>query len=61
MLDISKQSELMIDAVPIEQGLKEEFEWYKNNLEKELSYLLRLFTHLHELGVPGNSEHLQKT
>ncbi len=29
--------------------------------ENELSDLLQLYTHLHELGVPENSEHLQKT
>ena len=29
--------------------------------DNELSDLLELYTHLHELGVPGNSEHLQKT
>lgn len=31
VLDVSKQSELMPETVPLEQGLKEEFEWYKNN------------------------------
>lgn len=29
--------------------------------ENELSDLLALYTHLHELGVPKNSEHLQNT
>lgn len=29
--------------------------------ENELNKLLRLYTHLHESGVPENSEHLQKT
>ena len=29
--------------------------------ENELSELLELYTHLHERGVPENSEHLQKT
>lgn len=29
--------------------------------ENELSDLLALYTHLHELGIPENSEHLQKT
>ncbi len=29
--------------------------------ENELIELLRLYTHLHESGVPENSEHLQKT
>lgn len=29
--------------------------------ENELSHLLELYTHLHELGVPKNSEHLQNT
>ena len=27
---------------------------------EELNELLELYTHLHELGVPENSEHLQK-
>lgn len=31
VLDVSKQSELMPDTIPLEQGLKEEFEWYKQN------------------------------
>ena len=31
ILDVSKQSELMPDTTPLEQGLTEEFEWYKNN------------------------------
>ena len=29
--------------------------------ENELSDLLELYTHLHELGIPENSEHLQNT
>ena len=29
--------------------------------ENELGELLELYTHLHELGVPENSEHLQNT
>ena len=33
VLNVSKQNELMPDTVPLEQGLKEEFVWYKNNLE----------------------------
>jgi dTDP-glucose 4,6-dehydratase len=33
ILDVSKQSELMPETVSLEQGLKEEFEWYKNNLD----------------------------
>lgn len=33
VLDVSKQRELMPKTVPLEQGLKEEFEWYKNNLD----------------------------
>ncbi|MCQ2514777.1 MAG: NAD-dependent epimerase/dehydratase family protein [Ruminococcus sp.] len=33
VLDVSKQNELMPDTIPLEQGLKDEFEWYKNNLE----------------------------
>lgn len=31
ILDVSKQSELMPETVPLEQGLKEEFAWYKNH------------------------------
>lgn len=31
ILDVSKQNELMPETTPLEQGLKEEFEWYKNN------------------------------
>ena len=31
IITVSKQNELMPDTVPLEQGLKEEFEWYKNN------------------------------
>ena len=31
MLDVSKQSELMPDTLPLEQGLAEEYEWYKDN------------------------------
>ena len=33
LLDVSKQTELMPDTLSLEQGLKEEFEWYKNNPE----------------------------
>ena len=33
VLDVSKLNELMPDTVPLEQGLKKEFEWYKNNLD----------------------------
>ena len=33
VLDVSKQTELMPDTIPLEQGLKEEYEWYKNNLD----------------------------
>ena len=31
ILDISRQNALMSDTVPLEQGLKKEFEWYRNN------------------------------
>ena len=31
VLDVSKQNELMPDTVPLEQGLKKEFDWYRNN------------------------------
>ena len=31
VLDVSKQNELMPDTIPLMQGLKEEFEWYKDN------------------------------
>lgn len=30
-LDVSKQSALMPDTVPVEKGLKDEYLWYKNN------------------------------
>lgn len=30
-LDVSKQNKLMTNTVSLEQGLKEEFEWYKSN------------------------------
>ncbi len=33
ILDVSKQNELMPDTVPLEQGLKEEFAWYKDNTD----------------------------
>ena len=33
VLDVSKQNELMPVTVPLELGLQEEFEWYKNNLD----------------------------
>ena len=33
VLDVSKQNELMPVTVSLEQGLKEEFEWYKNNVD----------------------------
>lgn len=33
VLDVSKQSELIPETVSLEQGLKEEFEWYKNNFD----------------------------
>jgi dTDP-glucose 4,6-dehydratase len=32
VLGVSEQDELMPDTVSLEQGLKEEFEWYKNNI-----------------------------
>ena len=31
ILDVSRQNELMPTTVPLEKGLKEEYEWYKNN------------------------------
>lgn len=31
MLDVTKQCKLMSDTVPLDKGLAEEFEWYKNN------------------------------
>lgn len=31
LLDVSKQNALMPKTIPLELGLKEEFEWYKNN------------------------------
>lgn len=33
ILDVSKQNELMPDTIPLEHGLKEEFEWYKDNID----------------------------
>ncbi len=30
-LDVSRQTKLMPVTKPLEEGLKEEFEWYKNN------------------------------
>jgi len=33
ILDVSKQNELMPETISLEQGLKEEFEWYRNNLD----------------------------
>ncbi len=32
-LCVSRQNGLLPDTVPLEQGLKEEFEWYRNNLD----------------------------
>ena len=31
VLDVGRQSELMPDTVPLEQGLKEEYEWYRDH------------------------------
>lgn len=31
VLDVTKQCELMPDTVPLDKGLAEEFQWYKNN------------------------------
>ncbi len=31
VLDVRRQNELMPDTVPLTQGLKEEFEWYRSN------------------------------
>ena len=33
VLDVSRQHELMPDAIPLEQGLREEFLWYRNHPE----------------------------
>lgn len=33
VLDVRKQNELMPDTIPLEQGLKEEYDWYRNNLD----------------------------
>ena len=30
-MDVSKQRALMADTVPLDEGLKEEFEWYLKN------------------------------
>ncbi len=32
-VDVSLQEELMPDTINLRDGLKEEFEWYKNNLD----------------------------
>ncbi len=41
VLDVTKQQKLMSDAKPLEQGLKESYEWYKNHKElvRRKSYL----------------------
>ena len=33
VLDVSKQNELMPNTIPLMQGLKEEFDWYKSNTD----------------------------
>ena len=33
VLDVTKQTELLPQTKPLEEGLKEEFEWYKNNTD----------------------------
>lgn len=33
-LDVSRQYELMPEVKPLKEGLKEAFEWYRNNIEK---------------------------
>ena len=33
-LDVNKQLELMPETTPLEQGIKESFEWYIKNEEK---------------------------
>lgn len=33
VLDVSKQDELMPETLPLSKGLKEEYEWYKNNTD----------------------------
>lgn len=33
ILDVSEQTKLMPDTIPLEQGLKEEYEWYRNNTD----------------------------
>ena len=32
-LDVSKQNELMPDTIPVSEGLREEYEWYRNNTD----------------------------
>ena len=41
VLDVTKQQKLMSDVKPLEQGLKESYEWYKNHKElvRRKSYL----------------------
>lgn len=38
-LDVSKQVELMPETKPLYEGLKEAFEWYKNNTDKVIKKL----------------------
>ena len=53
LLDVSKQSELMPETLPLEQGLKEEFEWYKDNLDSVYNrkpYIDYIDKYLNEIG-----------
>lgn len=53
LLDVSKQSELMPETLPLEQGLKKEFEWYKDNLDSVYNrkpYINFIDKHLNKIG-----------
>lgn len=42
ILDVSKQSELMPDTIPLMQGLQQEYDWYNNN--KDSVYYRKPYT-----------------
>lgn len=53
VLDVTKQNELMPETLPLEKGLKEEFDWYKNNLDSVYNrkpYIKYIDKHLNKIG-----------
>lgn len=53
VLDVGKQEELMPDTVPLEHGLKEEFEWYRKNpdsIDHRKPYMEFIDSHLVKRG-----------